>query len=169
MIKLCGGILIVLACGWLGFQIAASFCLEKQMLRQWISALDYMQCELQYRMTSLPEICRQAAENGKGKIRLLLYFLADELDRQVAPDVRGCMENALGKAADLPRSEYHSAKELGDTLGRFDTDGQVRQLEAVRQNSRKHLEALEKDSGNRIRAYQTLGLCGGAAIAILLI
>ena len=97
--QIIGAICVISACGSFGFLVAARYLQNIQLIRQLISALDYMQCELQYRMTSLPEICRQAAENGKGKIRLLLYFLADELDRQVAPDVRGCMENALGKGA----------------------------------------------------------------------
>lgn len=169
MIKLLGGVLIVIASAGLGFQIAASFCFERQLLRQWISALDFMQCELQYRMTSLPEICRQAGLNGKGKIRLLLYYLADELDRQVLPDVRSCMDMALKQVAYLPRSVHNAAMDLGETLGRFDTDGQVRQLEAARQNSRMQLESLEKGAQERVRAYQTLGVCCGAAIAILLI
>ena len=45
----------------------------------------------------------------------------------------------------------------------------VRQLEAARQNSRMQLESLEKGAQERVRAYQTLGVCCGAAIAILLI
>lgn len=169
MIKLIGGVLIIASCGCLGFYIAGSYHLERQLLEQWIAALDFMQCELQYRMTPLPEICRQAASNGKGKIRMLFACLADELDRQLLPDVHGCVEIALKTISDVPKSLCDAVKELGNTLGRFDTDGQVRQLEAARQSSRKRLEKLEKGAQERIRAYQTLGICGGAAIAILLI
>lgn len=169
MIKFVGGVLITVSCGALGFHIAGAYHLERQLLEQWIAALDFMQCELQYRMTPLPEICRQAASNGKGKIRMLFACLADELDRQLLPDVHGCVENALKANSDLPRSLCDAVEELGNTLGRFDTDGQIRQLEAARQSSRKRLERLEKGALERIRAYQTLGICGGAAIAILLI
>jgi len=169
MMKLLGGALIIISCAGLGFQIAGSYCLERQLLGQWISALDFMQCELQYRMTSLPEICRQAAQNGKGRIRLLFGCLAEELEQQVLPDVAGCMDIAINRVPDLPQSLREAAEEFGKTLGRFDTDGQVRQLEAARHNSRIRLENLEKDAQERTRAYQTLGICGGAAIAILLI
>ena len=169
MIKLLGGVLIVLSCAGLGFQIAGSYYVERQLLAQWISALDFMQCELQYRMTSLPEICRQAAGNGSGEIKTLLYCLAQELDQQLLPDVRGCVEIAVKSVGDLPKSVRECVEELGRTLGRFDTDGQVRQLEAARLNSRKRLENLEKGAQERLRAYQTLGICGGAAIAILLV
>lgn len=169
MIKLLGGALIFISCAGFGFQIAASYLLERQLLSQWINALDFMQCELQYRMTSLPEICRQAACNGKGRIRLLFGCLADELERQLLPDVSACMDIAVKSVPDLPQSLQEAAEELGKTLGRFDTDGQILQLEAARRSSRKRLEDLEKDAQERTRAYHTLGVCGGAAIAILLI
>lgn len=169
ILKLMGGILILLSCSGLGFQIAGSYYAERQLLQQWISALDFIQCELQYRMTSLPEICRQAGENGSGKIRTFFFCLAQELDQQLLPDVRGCMDAAINRVSDLPQSVLTSMEELGNTLGRFDTDGQVHQLESARQNSRKRLDVLEKDCQERMRAYQTLGICCGAAIAILLI
>ena len=169
MLKIFGGLLIVASCSALGFQIAGAYRLERQMLQQWISALDYMQCELQYRMTALPELCRQAASHGSGKVSTVLFLLADELDRQLQPDVRMCMDHALKKVPKLPESVRTAAEELGNTLGRFDTEGQLRQLEAARHSSRKRLEGLEKGAQERMRCYQTLGICGGAALAILLI
>ena len=58
---------------------------------------------------------------------------------------------------------------LGRWLGRFDLDGQLKGLDAVRQECRRHLEELNNNREVRLRSYQTLGLCAGAAIAILFI
>ena len=58
---------------------------------------------------------------------------------------------------------------LGKSIGRFDMDGQIKGLEAVRQDCRRRLDELSKDRDTRLRSYQTLGLCAGAALAILFI
>jgi hypothetical protein len=58
--------------------------------------------------------------------------------------------------------------DLGRTLGHFDLDGQIQGIEAVRQEAVASLDKLTKDKEARLRSYQTLGLCAGAALAILL-
>ena len=58
---------------------------------------------------------------------------------------------------------------LGRTLGRFDLDGQLIGLENARRDCRRAVDALSENRDNRLRCYQTLGLCAGAALAILFI
>ena len=59
--------------------------------------------------------------------------------------------------------------ELGRSLGNFDLNGQLRGIEAVRRQALEALQNSVKDRDQRIRSYQTLGLCAGAALAILLL
>ena len=59
--------------------------------------------------------------------------------------------------------------ELGESLGRFDLPGQLKGLEAVRRKCLMELEALGRNRTERLRCYQTLGLCAGAALVILFI
>ena len=169
ILRLTGVCMIIVSCGSLGFLIARAGYQERQAIRQWITALDYMQCELQYRLTALPELCRQAAAQSNGVINCLLAHLAMELDNQMESDVKQCMVNAVASVPDLPDRVSAKALELGNTLGRFDCDGQIRHLQLAREQGRRELELLEKDSANRTRCYQTLGICAGAAVAILLI
>ena len=66
-------------------------------LRQLISVLDYMECELNYRLTPLPQLCnRIAAEHAKG-VGEIFASLAEEMENQISPDIKLCMENALRK------------------------------------------------------------------------
>ena len=73
MIKILGALLIMIGCGSVGFKMAAGYIREERCLKQIISTLDYMECELQYRLMALPELCMRAAENCGGKLKLLLY------------------------------------------------------------------------------------------------
>lgn len=169
MIKLFGGVLIVASCGCFGFLMAGNCYQEQRGLRQWVSALDFMQCQLQYHMTPLPELCRETAQQCTGKVKELFLRLALELDNQIEPDVRGCMKNVLSNMEELPFQVRSAAQALGNSLGRFDSDGQILQLEAARRSGRERLERIGQDAQQRIRGYQTLGVCAGAALAILLV
>lgn len=168
-IKWIGAILIIFGCGMVGFSMAASYRREEKNLRQLIGALDYMACELQYRLTPLPELCRAAGSENTGCVRQILTNLASELDSQISPDVASCMNAAMAVTEDVPKRVREAFQIMGASLGRFDMDGQLRGLEAVRSFCRRELEGMSANRDNRLRSYQTLGICAGAALAILFV
>ena len=168
-IKWIGAILVILGCGGTGFSMASAHRKQERELRQFMGALDYLQCELQYRLTPLPDLCRHTAAQASGSVRKLFLALAVELEDQISPDVRHCMNAALEKSGDLPEVVSIVAENLGKTLGRFDMDGQLMGLERARQECRRALDMLTNNREVRLRSYQTLGLCAGAAMAILFI
>ena len=135
-------------------------CSLERMLR-------YMEWELQYHLTPLPELCRQAAKDGYGGIREVMMHMAAELDQQIEPDALTCMKAAL-RQCDLQHGRiYELLLQLGQTLGRFDLPGQLEGLKAVRSACRAEQDALSQNRVVRLRSYRTLGLCAGAALAIL--
>lgn len=167
--KLIGAVLVILGCGGFGFHLAASQKLEERMLRQLISVLDYIACELQYRMTPLPQLCRQAALECTGLLNRLFTAMATELEMQVAPDVDICMKTVLGRFTDLPKYTLETMQKLGRSLGRFDLEGQLQDLETIRAQCRARLSQVGENKEVRLRTYKTLGLCAGAALVILFI
>lgn len=167
--KWIGAIFIIFSCGGFGLGLARAHRREESTLRQLISALDLMECELQFRLTPLPELCRQAGLESQGCIRTVLLALSRELDAQIAPDVSSCMHAALSCVKDIPPKTGEALDRLGNSLGRFDLAGQLKGLEAVRGECRRTLEDLLCNKDQRLRSYQTLGFCAGAALAILLV
>lgn len=167
-LKLIGSILIIAGCGGVGFSMAASHRREENALRQLIRALDYMGCELQYHLTPLPELCRNAAAESGGSISRVLLKLATELENQIAPDATACMNAALSATDKLPQRAKKNLQLLGASLGRFDLQGQLSGLEGARTQCRRELDELSDNRDVRLRSYQTLGLCAGSALAILL-
>ena len=133
MVRIIGACCIFAGCGGFGFSMAAASRREEGELRQLLAALEYMSCELSYRMTPLSVLCRTAAEGSGGTVRAFLTELARELD----------------------------------TLGRFDLPGQLRGLESAIRSTEEALRQLRDGAADRRRSYQTLGLCAGAAMAIL--
>ena len=168
MMRWIGAILIVVGCGGFGLMIANAHRKETTSLKKLIAALDYMECELQYRMCALPDLCRQTASECEGALRQVFVSLTQELEDQISPDVHQCMQSVLAKTKDLPTQTTQMLELLGNNLGRFELTGQLRGLETVRQECRLKLNRLMNNSDVRLRSYQTLGLCAGAALVILL-
>lgn len=169
MLKIVGVVFVVVSCGTVGFRLADNHRREEQYLRQLVRILDFIACELQYRLTPLPTVCVQVSREFPAKIGNVFACLEQEMRRQILPDMARCMEFTLNKVQDLPPITRKCLRLLGASIGRFDIEGQLKGLEAVRQECKRNLEDLAKNRDTRIRGYQTLGLCAGAAIAILLV
>lgn len=168
-IKWIGAICIIVACGGFGFQIASAQRREVRTLRQLIRILDFSECELQYRLTPLPELCRNTAQECTGPLSALFLRLSAELEDQVSPNVASCMQAAIANTEHLPMQTIEVLKLLGESLGKFDLNGQLRGLESVRGECNRRLNALSENQDVRLRSYKTLGLCAGAALVILFI
>lgn len=167
-IKYLGAVLVILGCGGVGFSMAATHRREERCLRQLQDVVQYMYCELQFHLTPLPELCRQAGQQGKGEIGLVFLHLGDMLDSQISPEVSGCMQSASA-GADLSPRLRELLRAMGQTLGQFDLAGQLKGLESLRSRVTQEQESLSKNREDRLRSYQTLGLCAGAALVILFV
>lgn len=168
-IKIFGAILVMFGCAGFGIMIAATHRNETTSLRDFLSVLNMMECELRYRLTPLPELCRLAATASHRTMRSAFMALANELEDHVSPNVENCMIAALHKTRDMPKLTLDMMKLLGRSLGRFDLEGQLKGLESVKSEANRVLESYTKNQDVRLRCYQTLGICAGAAIAILFI
>ena len=80
-----------------------------------------------------------------------------------------CIDIVLENNSSIPPIAKSQLMALRNSLGRFDIDGQMNGMEAVRQECERNLLLLRDNRENRLRSYQTLGLCAGAALAILLV
>ena len=169
LLKWIGGLFIIASCGSVGFRIAANQRKEEKTVTELIASLDYMMCELQYRLTPLPDLCRNTSQYTSGILKNFYLSLSQELEDQVSPNVECCMRVVVSKFKNLPNSIAQVFLQLGKTMGRFDINGQIKGLDAARHESTIILKKLQLNKAERLRSYQTLGICAGAALAILFI
>ncbi len=169
MLKYIGAALIVVSCGFVGFGISRNHKQTIFELEQLLVALDYMQMELQYQKTPLPALCRKTAEHISGKISHVLQLFAQELDKQVSPNPAICMAATIDSCCENWIELKPLLVHLGNVLGKFDLEGQKKGIAAVYSEAKAKLDILATDKENRVRGYQTLGLCAGAAVVILLL
>lgn len=167
--KWIGAILIICGCALIGFSMSAAYRREERLLRQLLVAIAHMIRELQYRVTPLPDLCMQVSREQPGYVSKLFGNLAKELQMQVSPDVQSCLAAAAASAGQMPPKMQEAVCILGASLGRFDLEGQLQGLESVQVFCKDRLEEMSAGREVRLRSYQTLGLCAGAALAILLV
>ena len=167
--KWIGALLIIGSCGGCGFAIAAGKRREERLHCQLLDVLQFLENELQYRLTALPELCRLAANSTKGDLRRVFLNLHDELNSRKLPDAGSCMYAAIHKTGEIPAGVRRLLIRLGNGLGQFDLPGQLRELHAVRDRCQESLARIRNNREEQLRCCQTLGVCAGAALAVILI
>lgn len=166
--KWVGAMLVIVGCGGFGFSLARETQRQEQLLRQLLVSLELMESEICCRLTPLPKLCLLAGKGG-GPLRAFFRALARQLEKGDAPRAEECVERALAEQGNLPVSVKRILKLLGASLGKFDLSGQQKGLQSAQKACRRELQELERNRELRLRSYRTLGLCAGAALAVLLI
>ena len=167
--KWIGAALIIVSCSGWGFKIAAGKRQEEHLLSQMTEILKFMEAELQFRLTPLPELCRMVAGETNGVLRGVFLNLYRELTWQKQPDAGSCMYTAIQRSTELPSRVRRLLVMLGHTLGRYDLSGQLQGIQAVQKRCEENLVIIRKNRDEQLRSYQTLGICAGMALAIILI
>lgn len=168
MFKGIGALLVVMGCAAVGYLLSGSHLRRERLLQNLISTLEYMNCELQFQATPLPQLCRLAGENLGGVLRDFFNMLSDELDAQIYPDAQACMAVVIAKFRQLPKESKAVLTTMGKSLGRFDLQGQVSGLAAATAECHRYLNVLSTNRESKLRSYKTLGVCAGAALVIIL-
>ena len=168
-LKWIGAVFVFTACGGVGCSIAAAHKTEETYLYMLLDLLQFMENELRYRLTPLPQLCHLTANHSSGVLQEIFFNLEQELNFQTAPDACSCMYAALQKSHEIPSSVRRLLIQLGKSLGRFDLEGQLSGLQAVHCRCAEEVKWCGKDREVRRRSYQTLALCAGAALVILFI
>lgn len=169
ILKCIGSICIVASCAGLGFFAAYKQLQELKLLDQWIRILTRMDNEIRYYLRTIPELFHIVSYEEKGQLGILFKNTAEELDSQIQPDVERCIYAALCTVDALPPSIVELTKQLGREMGKYDLEGQLQAVERNRLLAEERKILLSTDKSKRIRGYQTLGLCAGAALVILFI
>lgn len=166
--KIIGAVLIISGCICVGHILISSHKKTVLQMQQLISAFAFMECELSYRASSLPELLR-GVPIEKGVLKRYFSALANELEGQISPDVSCCVEAALTQVQDLPELVQVGIKYFGRNAGCFDAEGQIKEIISVKERCISLLAEYTNNQEIRLRNYRVLTLCAGAAVVILLL
>ena len=166
ILRLWGSLLLLLGCGGFGFSAANLMKDRLQAMYDFVNFIELMKAELSYRMTPLPTLFRNLAVRFR-RFEKIANGFADCLEGQVSPNLRACMQIATGREKGKgPNDDYFLL--LADSLGNFDLEGQLRELDMLQGQIQTQITEMEREQASQMRLCRTLGLCVGAGMAILL-
>lgn len=168
-IKIAGAILILISSAAIGFIISAYRRYEIHLLKDLLFSINYIKCELSYKCTALPDLFTNAANITGGTISKLLSDIALGLERKIASDSEKVVLTILKDYPDIPESIKYTIIDFSKTLGNFGLEGQLEELSVLQSHCAQLLDRKAKDREKYVRCYETLGICCGAALVILLI
>ncbi|HHY36660.1 MAG TPA: stage III sporulation protein AB [Firmicutes bacterium] len=169
MLKLTGALLLILACGLLGNNVARAYAQRPRLLRSLQSALQHLETEINYGATPLPDA---------------LAAVAAAADPQIAPffhRVRGFLLEPGGKGLEeawtrgleelvfftvLNARDLEPLATLGGVLGGSDRQDQVKHLQLTREQLKGMEQQAREISGKNERMWRYLGFLFGAMLIL---
>lgn len=169
MIQIVGALLVICGCAGVGYALSYHLRREEKSLEELQQCLDWMICEMNYQMPPLSHLFRGAAGTCKGVLSQFMECFAQELEHHTFPNVNECMERTLSTMTNIPEKTVANLKTLGTSLGQFDLDGQLDRLQACSALCKQDLARMKLDQDVRIRNNQTLSICAGVVLVIILL
>lgn len=167
--KWIGAFCIFVACASVGFSIAYRQTRELKMIEQWLRIIDRAEKEISYHLRAVPDLFRIISYEEKGLLGRLFLRTAIEMENQIQPNASLCLNIALADFDGLPKCILDQLMLFGAELGRYDLESQLKGFARIRSIGEEKRVLMLQNYSKRIRGYQTLGLCAGAALVIMFI
>ena len=165
--KLIGVALIVASAGWVGIGMSVSLKKRMELYQTAMQALQLLKNEIAFCGTALPQAFGLLAASCEGMLALVFSSAGRRMDRCPWISPAEAMRQAVSCLED------HQLKNiflrLGQGLGNYGLDAQIQAIHAARDQIARLLETLDATRKEKSKVYETMGICVGLSVAILLI
>lgn len=169
MIRCIGFVLIVAGASSAGIWMASRVNQELKCYRALLSALISMQSEIRCNCSTVVYASEKASERIPAPVSDILRSISTKLkdDPTVSPGLHAhCV---LRRMHEIPSEMRDIMRELFSLLGRQDLAAQLRALDLAVSRTECEINKLLSDRPDRCRTYRIMGICGGLAIAVILL
>lgn len=165
IIRIIGGLIIILACSYVGFEISKELRGRVKALDNWARALLQIENYICYTKMPLAEIYERLAnqKNASGEFfnNLLKY------DLQII-DTKDSWNIEIEQLRYLTKEDKCILSQLAENLGKSDTDTQIQTIALAQKNIEQNLLCARENEKRDAKMYKTISFFAGVGIAILL-
>lgn len=164
--------LIVIVCAFLGFQLSETVKLRVTHLAHMLNAIVYLQNEIFYSLTPLPEALMRVSSKKEKPISKFLEDISNLLYSNDINNINTAFTKAIEKNKDelmLEKEDYGILLELSNSLGSTDLNGQKKIFQIAIGNLENNLKEATEKAKKNVKMYRVLGVSMGLVIAIFLI
>lgn len=171
MLKVIGICLLAAGCGGIGFYESMELTRHEELLKQVRQMMILLKGEIRYGNSSLCDVFEKLSERLGGELGKFLKEMAVQIQGQKRvcfSKIYRMSAKKTGICRKMTEAENMLFLELGDSLGDFDRETQIRQIELYEKELEMRLEEICRQFPQKKKLYQNLGVLGGIFLAILL-
>lgn len=168
MLRVMGAVLVMagtVGLGWRGVQRLGE---RVEALRGLQGAVAYLEEELAFRFTPLPQLLEQLSQNRKGAVGAFFGKMGKKMEQCDVPlrqSWRQAVEETLPMLKD---EERQTVAELGEVLGQYDAQTQAQALKLAGERLAGSYMAAQEERGRLGKVYLALGVAGGLVTVLML-
>ena len=169
--KLIGVIFVILSSGTVGFRLARQLRQRCTMLRQLQSGLHVLKNEIAFCASPLPKAFARVAASLDGPMAEVFAKVSGSMDKHCWLTPFSAFRQALRDAVGIRQEDKIRTilLELAGKLGQYDLDSQMQGIELAMNRLEEERQNAEQERSVKSRTYETLGICAGLAVAIILL
>lgn len=164
-------ILIFLLATLLGSIISKKYKNREKKLKELKIILNIIETKIKFTQQPLTEIFKEIANSEKNNKSINIIF------REAGQNIEEeCFEQVWNRAIsnsktklDLTNEDINIIEGMGKTLGKTDIDGQVKEIEVIKEFIDSQIEKAEEERKKNEKMYKMLGGIAGIGIVIILI
>lgn len=133
------------------------------------NALEIMENEIQFTNVKFEMLCDRLAAASAGEVSAFFFGLSEAVRSKDYQSIGVTRKLVDRSKLNLPPAAFFALEQLIDGFGKYDLNGQIRQIRLAKETLSNQLERDRAELAGRCRVYELLGLCTGIAVTILVI
>jgi stage III sporulation protein AB len=171
LLKMIGGIMVIISCSMIGFLMAGSYCQRPRVLRNLETALSMLETEINYGHSPLPEALESISKKCEKEVSSLFLKTAKIMRLREGLTADEAWEKTLKEfscSSFLSNSDIEILVSFGRYLGSTDREDQIKNIKLTLTNLKQQEKiALEEKQKNE-KLWKYLGVLSGIMVFLLL-
>lgn len=168
MLRMIGAVLVMAGTVGLGWRGVERLGERVEVLRGLQGAAAYLEEELAFRFTPLPQLFGQLSQNRKGAVGTFFGSVGKKMAQGDGP-LRQIWQQAVEETLPMLKDEeQQTVAELGEVLGQYDAQTQVQTLKLTGERLAAFYLAAQEERSRLGKVYLALGVAGGLVTVLIL-
>ena len=162
MLRAIGAFLVFIASAGMGCQESRKLSEHIQALEDYLQVIICLKGEIRYGGSSLPDAFRETAMHCSEGYAVFLKAVSEKMENRQEEDPGRIVHQCA-----LSAEEKERIAQLGERLGYLDREMQLRQLSLYESEFERMIQKAKETAPAKKKLYHSLGVFGGAMLAIL--
>lgn len=168
-IKYTSILLLLLASSTIGILYSKKYSCRVKDLEEFNKAMDIFKSKIKFTYKTIPDVFKEISEELKENISKIFKKASLYMENDLASNAWERSLEEEEKGTNFNKEDIEIIKSLATLLGNSDLDGQINNINLIRELIDKQIEEARIEKNKNEKLYKVLGTSIGLVIAIILI